>query len=175
MRESRRPITLPATFLLPDINPEPWTTPVVGKSYAVKRPKLRVYQNAIVSEWTKRYGHLAPVAKGTPLRVRFVFSRSSAGGKHADATNLQKAVEDALQGLLYYNDTHTREVSSLILYQGTDVDHDYGVLIQAEEFIAPTEADNRRWADMWDKHRRSVVRTPKSDDAVWREQNLPDF
>jgi hypothetical protein len=53
--------------------------------------------------------------------------------KHeADVTNLQKATEDALQGVLFKNDKDVREVHSVLIAQGPDVEP--GVVIGIDQY-----------------------------------------
>lgn len=98
-----------------DINPEPWRVPGVphyGK--AVKDGKLESYQQAIreaLEDHPDRTMHTGL------LTVKFHFWRSTAHNKPADATNLQKATEDALQKVLFGNDRENRHVSSTIWEQ----------------------------------------------------------
>lgn len=162
-------IILPATFLLPDINPEPWTAPMVGKGYAHKRPKLRAYQEAIKSLWDERHPGLEPVAKGTPLELTFLFSRSTQEGKPADATNLAKALEDALQGKLYVNDRDNKRVISTVMEQGPRVER-VGIVIAVRPFeLTAMERDlyTRHWGVYEDLKTKDVP-------PIWRPDYNPN-
>lgn len=118
-------------YALP-LNPEPWK---VGPAYVVKNsgvpkakigpdPTLQTYQNAIKDELTMQGVELLP----GDYSLYFTFSRNLASygtssGKTstrnaADATNMQKATEDALQGVLIHNDRDVVRVGSVIVDQG---------------------------------------------------------
>lgn len=118
------------------INPEPWSagTPYRRGSHGLgiaKDGKLRAYQEALGEEFLQQNAH-AVVQEGE-LSITFYFWRSSAFGNQADATNLQKATEDALQGFLYPNDRANRDVRSVIMEQGPNVDPH--ILIVVEPFV----------------------------------------
>ena len=97
--------------------------PIVGRNV-----ELHNYKEAVKSELLRVYGK-QPVLE-CDIELRFWFWRdlpeytthqARTARKHqADATNLQKSVEDALQGVLYKNDKQVRRVSSEIIQQ----DHD---------------------------------------------------
>ena len=118
-------------YALP-LNPEPWT---VGKAYVVKAggvPKARIapdatlqtYQNAVKDELTLQGAELLD----GDYSLYFTFSRQLASyagvsgrtstRNAADATNMQKATEDALQGVLIHNDRDVVRVGSVIVEQG---------------------------------------------------------
>jgi Holliday junction resolvase RusA-like endonuclease len=120
-------------FALP-VNPEPWTVgPLnVGRKngglypYMGAAQQLVAFQEAIREEFGE--GHQKIVGDVT---IRFYFWRQQAtyeatsGRKHrkhtTDATNMQKALEDALQGILYDNDRDVKDIRSYIVGQGPDV------------------------------------------------------
>lgn len=120
-------------YVLP-LNPEPWA---VGNAYVVRsggkltarvgpNPGLQSYQEAVREE-------LADVKMLPPGRYRldFYFWRQQAQyldaadrkrqRNQADATNMQKALEDALQGVLFENDRDVAQISSTIVAQGVEV------------------------------------------------------
>ena len=121
-------------YALP-LNPEPWA---MGTAYAVKSgggyrvkvppdPTLMTYKNAVKDELTLLGAELLP----GDYSIYFTFSRQLAQyltptGKTstrnaADATNMQKATEDALQGVLIHNDRDVVRVGSVIVDQGIKV------------------------------------------------------
>jgi Holliday junction resolvase RusA-like endonuclease len=122
------------------INPEPWEAPgtAIGwgkgrKPYvqSVKSGRLEAYQLAIKECVEAAYPELL-FPRGVPLRIQFFFTRqldvyqSTATGRTAsrnvaDATNMQKATEDALQGILLDNDRWVKTIESVILDEGPDV------------------------------------------------------
>ena len=132
-------------LLIEGINPMPWTAPqlgtkrVGGKVVPITFPKaeLAEYQEAIhdtVASAVMEKGLQAPVfAKGTLLICEFFFWRqlesynSLATGrkvtpKQPDVTNMLKATEDALQGVIYHNDTNNRVVSGHLVECGPEVE-----------------------------------------------------
>lgn len=123
-------------FYVIPVNPEPWVTPPYstvpvrgGKHWVVKAGRdnrSHTFKEAVREE-LERQG----VAKiEAPYRLHFLFYRKldryqlESGKKHtrhdADATNMQKLLEDALQGYLIDNDTDTRLITSQIVEQGSD-------------------------------------------------------
>jgi Holliday junction resolvase RusA-like endonuclease len=88
--------------------------------------QLAAYQEAIREELGRGFEPLS----GRQV-VRFYFWRNqasyvtSSGRSHtkheADVTNMQKALEDALQGVLFVNDRDTWDIRSVIVDQGPDV------------------------------------------------------
>ena len=112
-----------------DINPDPWAIgPLsMGKRNGKFFPK--VGQNAQLASFKAA---VAEVLDGvTPMPtgeydLEFYFWRRLDGTgrntKHvSDATNLQKATEDALQGVLIDNDRNVRRIRSEVVDQGPDV------------------------------------------------------
>ncbi len=135
-------MSIPLHMVIEGINPQPWTAPEAsigrrgGKMFAQlhKNGELRAYQEAIREEvellLTRQYPDFV-MAEG-PVTLRFrVWRRlevyENAKGhtvrKHrADATNIQKALEDALQKILFKNDSQVVEVSTIIEVQEVDVE-----------------------------------------------------
>lgn len=117
------------TWIIPEINPEPWTSPEVsigrrgGKlaPQVFKREQLRAYQEAVADFIQRTY---APVAVETELALQFYFWREldTPQSKKADATNLQKSTEDALHELLFVNDRQVQDVRSIICEQDVGVE-----------------------------------------------------
>lgn len=114
-----------------EINPEPWAIGPIGYSrrggkmsaYVGRNQQLDTYKEAVKEaledmETTKLEGKIA---------LRFFFWRTRADyqnyqsrtvRKHeADTTNLQKATEDALQGILFDNDKDVVDVHSSLVDQ----------------------------------------------------------
>lgn len=116
-----------------NVNPEPWAIGPVGVSrrngklipYVGRNAQLAAYQEAVRED-------LGPqeLMEGK-FHLSFIFFRNRAEyetpqarthRKHeADLTNLQKATEDALQGVLFKNDKDVIEVHSIMAEQGPDV------------------------------------------------------
>lgn len=118
-----------------DINPQPWVASQAsvgrrgGKSFVnfYKPTQLKNYQEAIHEEFAALNPPIAD--PDIPLEVHFYFWREldvaegverKVRAHVADATNLQKALEDALQGVLYKNDRQIRSITSTIVSQNAD-------------------------------------------------------
>lgn len=118
-----------------DINPEPWTSPSVsvgrvnGKMVprVFKSGALATYQESVKDALHTNYPGLEPLAG--PVGLEFYFWRQLVtyqGEKRknrknrVDATNLQKACEDAVQGVLIDNDRDVVEVASWVVEQAVD-------------------------------------------------------
>lgn len=132
----------PTIFIVIEgINPEPWEAPGMavgrgkgGKPYpmAVKSGRLEAYQAAIRESIQAAYPDLPTAPPDMRLKVTFAFWRQldsytkdtgrTASRNVADVTNMQKALEDALQGVLYVNDRNNKNVKSLIIEEGPDVE-----------------------------------------------------
>lgn len=128
------------------INPEPWTSPDVsvgrragGHAYPIvyKSEALRSYQEGIKSLLEGKPTLIFD--PGTPITLEFYFwrqlpdyttDRERRARKHeADATNMQKALEDALQGVLFENDRDVKRIYSEIMEQGHDTEPRIGIRI----------------------------------------------
>lgn len=128
------------------LNPEPWALGPLsvgrrgGKPYPFigPNPTLVAYQEAIREELV-REDQPPPEKLTGPVELTFYFWRQveryeDAMGrqrtrKAADLTNLQKATEDALNGVLFDDDRQTRVVRSEIIDQ--DIDTRSAVVIRA--------------------------------------------
>lgn len=133
-----------------NINPEPWAIGDVsaGRSASTGRitgrispnPNLVAYQNAVREE-------LAGVEKLniSDYSLTFFFWRQQARyldaadrrrqRNQADATNLQKGLEDGLQEVLFDNDRDVKDIRSVIVDQGPKVESK--ILIVAEPIKLP--------------------------------------
>lgn len=120
------------TYELFGINPMPWTPGTIAthgkRRWMVKDTQLVVYQEAVKEAMLEGYPDLPLLLDHDgPLSVTFALwrelerSEDAEGKKHrakiADATNLQKALEDALQGVLYGNDQHNLHVQTYLMEQ----------------------------------------------------------
>ena len=110
-----------------DVNPYPWKVPPfsVGRAGArmfVKAGRddgLHTYKEAIREQLER----LDPVMIEGPVDLQFWFwrniiKRGRSRDHVADATNMQKSTEDALQGILFENDSSVARVQSEIVAQG---------------------------------------------------------
>lgn len=124
-------------YLIEGVNPEPWEAPDLSTARRGKKIvpvahttlQQRLYQEALHESFELKYG--CPLDHEEPVgTMQFYFWREVAeyetphGRKghanYADATNLMKACEDALQGLLYENDTTNLRVTSEIMSQSPE-------------------------------------------------------
>ena len=145
------------------LNPEPWEP---SRAAAVRRKgggfgvvhhkpkKLALFQEALTDAVQRNPECSVWVpSEGEYLLVRFWLCRTleastrDTGRRHrshqADATNMQKAIEDALQGVLFGNDRDNRHVSTTITEQAHDVDP--WLVIErtlVNELPLPPEADS---------------------------------
>lgn len=128
-------MTNTVTYALP-VNPEPWVVGNAyvgrggGKAFAKIAPDktLKLYQEAVRAELEAQG---AEMVEGK-YSLELYFYRQNAQYKDAagrtrtrntpDVTNMQKATEDALQGVLIGNDRDVISVSSHLVAAGTDVD-----------------------------------------------------
>lgn len=122
-----------------DLNPEPWAVgPVVvgrkaNKMYGNigRNQQLFAYQEAVREELENLDAKKHWIDK-SKIELAFYFWRNRAEyttpqsrghRKHeADLTNLQKATEDALQGVLFKNDKDVARVTSTMVAQGPEVE-----------------------------------------------------
>lgn len=123
-------------YALP-LNGEPWKSPSPsfgrrgGKNFVQmhKDQGLVAYQKAVREQMNELYPDATMVTGD--VDITFYFWRNLAiyqGAKKVvsrnacDATNAQKALEDALQGILYENDKNNVHVESWIMEQGSQVE-----------------------------------------------------
>ena len=123
-------MTDPQWFVL-DVNPYPWKVPPisVGRKGGKVFPKvgrdegLFVYKESIKAALAREETTFVtgPIA----LYMWFWRNMPTVQGKklrhEADTTNIQKATEDALQGILFGNDADVASVHSVRVAQGVDV------------------------------------------------------
>lgn len=121
-------------YVIRGVNPIPWTAPEVsvgrkkgGGFYpqVYSSAELKNYQEAIKEEILGNYPD-APIIEDE-IGLTFYFWRQIAVGltgsgkrsrtHDADATNLQKSTEDALQGVLFKNDRQVVHAESWIMAQ----------------------------------------------------------
>ena len=114
------------------INPEPWVAPEAsigrrnGKLFVQFHTSdtLRTYQQAVKEEIVLQNGHL--IKHTGPLTIVFYLWRQldvseslgrATNRNWADSTNCQKALEDALQKILYDNDKNNQDIRTIMIAQ----------------------------------------------------------
>jgi len=120
-------------YVIEGINPVPWTAASFGSGRAYKSGLLTAYQSALAEEMRYRYPD-APCEPGI-IELRFMFWRRlektyKGHNQVADATNLQKSAEDALQGVLYDNDQKVIHVSSWVVRQDKETEPRIAVCVR---------------------------------------------
>jgi len=136
------------------VNPDPWAIgPLgVGKKggkyypYVGRNNQLRDYQEAV----REALSEIEMLSKNSLYSLTFYFWRRldehQDGKKHqADVTNLQKALEDALQGVLFDNDRDVREVRSVIIEQSATADPCIVIKAELWEGHDPSEIPDYVW------------------------------
>jgi Holliday junction resolvase RusA-like endonuclease len=137
------------TWIVPDVNPMPWTSPeaTIGRRGGKLVPqvhqsqRVKGYQEEL-REYLERSYDCDPLDYDITLRLWF-WRQLGGTNRRADATNLQKSTEDALHGLLFLNDSQVRRVTSVIVQQTSKTNP--GLVIEWEMFVV-TEAD-MEWDD----------------------------
>lgn len=142
-------------YTISGINPEPWAASegAVGKRggksfiHFHKPQQLRQYQESVKDEFPQQNPQVVEISGD--IELVFYFWRQlpeyelteekarKRRSHQADATNLQKALEDALQGLVYKNDRDIRSIRSVIVAQGASVSP--FILIRAGQYKNPSE------------------------------------
>lgn len=175
-------------YALP-LNPEPWA---VGPAYVVRaggtpkarigpEPTLQTYQNAVKDELTMQGAEILP----GNYSLYFTFSRQlasygTASGRTstrnaADATNMQKATEDALQGVLIHNDRDVVRVGSVIVDQGPDV----SPFVVIEILFGLTDEDSSKMdgapGELMDEAIDRMIATEKAREEARNRRDVWEF
>lgn len=164
--------------LINGINPEPWTSPTAsvgrkgGRVYArmVKDRGLAVYQEAIREAIEPALEQAEPTDEPITLvfylwrqRTRYVTKSGRMAQKNAaDATNMQKALEDALQGLLFANDRQVQAITTHVMEQGPEVEPKILIHLSAH-------AEPPAWIDPIVEYGTSIA---INDVAIWDDLTL---
>lgn len=120
-------------FTIRGINAEPWTSPGIGVGrgkgggvygYAMKDGGLATYQSAIAGALMQQYPDHEPLLGECEVGfyiwrqlVVYEGEKKKVTRNKADATNMQKALEDALEGVLIGNDRDDVHVSTWLMEQ----------------------------------------------------------
>lgn len=116
-------------YITDGVNPEPWESPEgsiqrkSGKMYVqMHKPlKLRAFQEDLAETFLDQ--NPDTMLLDGPVRMEIYLWRHVdrlIKANIADATNMQKAIEDALQGILYANDRQVIDVRTRIMAQGPE-------------------------------------------------------
>lgn len=129
------------------INPEPWTSPTASVIRAGGKPRpqlhknarLRNYQEAVQEVIAPELTTRSELFSDDNLDLQCFFWRQieqyqTATGRNqsrhaADASNLLKALEDALQGLVFKNDRQVRRAQTTIVKQEKNIEPKIIVLV----------------------------------------------
>jgi hypothetical protein len=149
-------------FMYLDVNPEPWAVgPLsIGKRNGKMFPKMErnasvhAFKEAVRDEVAGQVQMLPPGEYDLEFYLwRRLDSYIGETGRKinahvADATNMQKALEDALQGLVIDNDRGVRRIKTEIVEQGPDVIPGIGFLAKSYEVATIPDAvvSARSWA-----------------------------
>lgn len=164
-------------WLVCEVNPEPWaigdlsvgrrggkTFPMVGRNH-----QLHAYKEAVKEALKDRD---TPWIEGK-IELVFYFSRNiarytspqarGARSHEADLTNLQKATEDALQGVLFKNDKDVVHCESFIVGQSPDVKPLLVIGIREAQYDSPVLHPDAMQAvvQYWDEQE------PEVDPNAW--------
>lgn len=164
------------------VNPEPWRVPPMSPGRIGRKLIVRSGRDE-QSHTFKEAVREALVAQGAemlpePYEIHFHFYRQLAvyetakGSDHtkhwADATNMQKLAEDALQGVLISNDKHVRRVSSHIAEQAPGIEPMIIVFITAgtEPLVQPPLGFSREHIELA-RERSAKLTTPRPTSNEW--------
>lgn len=139
-------------FYLP-VNPVQWEVGdlSVGRKNGKYFPKMSRSENlhAFQEEVREFFGGRSDQLIEGDVEIHFFFWQKletylGPSGKHvtkkaADATNMQKACEDALQKILFDNDRQVKKITSEIVAQGTDVTP--GIAIKLCAYVSNAEVE----------------------------------
>jgi Endodeoxyribonuclease RusA len=129
-----------------NVNPEPWAIGTVSHNRISPNPLLVTYQKAVREELEGEAMLPKEMRKLTFYFFRKIEKYLDAADhvrtrNAADATNLQKGLEDALQGILFENDREVRDIRSVIAQQGYEVDPPFIIIHAERTYYAPVGAD----------------------------------
>lgn len=133
------------TFIIEGLVSEPWTAPTFVRrgngGYASKNERLRIYQNALAEAVRDKYPN-APCLDCDITFDLYIWreleqyeteSGRRQTRKRADRSNLLKATEDALQGILFFNDRQIRDGRTHVVKQEVGIES--LIEIRIEEWV----------------------------------------
>lgn len=145
-------------FFVIGINAEPWAIGPLGLGRKAGKPypfigpnqKMQAYQEAL-REQLEGSGVLDGEVEVNLYIWRKIETMTIAGGRNrkakvADATNIQKATEDAIQGVLITNDRLVRRISTEVMQQ--DDKTEPCIVIQVRPYVGSTPEFPD---EIWDK------------------------
>jgi Holliday junction resolvase RusA-like endonuclease len=172
-------------YLYVPVNPEPWAIGPVGyarrggkmSAYVGQNKQLAAFKEAVAESVREQWGGL-PMLEGA-IEMRLWFWRQRAAYKtpaarvhrkhEADATNMQKATEDALQGIVFGNDRDVKIPRSVIMEQGESTVGGIVIAVRSIEGWAEAEEDalppGVRAARI--QHIGSFTPSPETDSNAW--------
>lgn len=136
-----------------DVNPDPWAIGPLGVGRRNGKLYPYVGKNAQMDAYKQTVKELLVDSRPLPegeYTLTFYFWRRldshESGRKHqADATNLIKATEDALQGMLFDNDRAVRDVRGVIVEQHAEARPFVVVKAEMWEGFDPTQIPDHIW------------------------------
>lgn len=157
------------------VNPEPWSTGDIqtgrrgGKVFGTLAAPagLVAYQQAVREE-LEDAKHLPPGQYRATFyiwrqQVVYISQTDKRVRKHqADATNMQKALEDALQGVLIDNDRNIQDIRTRIVQQGPNVRPQVVIKLESLEEFNPDEIPDHVW-EVLDRQNISTIEQPEFD------------
>ena len=159
-------------YVLP-INPDPWAVGPLGvgkkqgKFYPYIGPnkQLVAFQDAIREELVSQGVEMLPEGS---YKIQCFFWRRldthASGRKHvADATNMQKATEDAIQKVLIDNDRGVVDIRSRIVEQSDDTEPMIVLEVELDEGWSESEIPTEVWIMM----ERAIALKSQAFDNTW--------
>lgn len=141
-----------------DINAEPWALGPVsiqygkggGKFPAVGRnAQLAAFQDAVrgsIKDAEMIEGRVKITFYFWRVRSEYTTAKQREVRKHeADATNMQKATEDALQGIFFANDRDVSDIRSVIVEQSATTEPKIVISVEVWDGFDPDEIPNSIW------------------------------
>jgi Holliday junction resolvase RusA-like endonuclease len=149
-------------FVIP-LNPEGWAVGPLGVArkngklipYMGRNQQLAAYKEAVSEEFARRYGQLIPTDREVELRI-YAWQRideySTASGrkskdKAADLTNIVKATEDAVQGILIANDNKVMAQRNVIVDRAPAIEGALIICVADWDGLDPSEIPDHVWND----------------------------
>ena len=165
-------------FYIEGINPEPWTAPEFstgrknGKIFtqAYKNAGLAAYQEAIKESLLRNYPDVEGFTHQITLEfflrrqiVQYKGESKAVTKSHSDNTNMQKALEDAIQGILIENDREVVDIRTVLVAEGTEIEPQ--IIIKVSTF-----PNTSRWLDEKAAHLRKHQQNRRHPLSAGRER-----